>query len=908
MKLLTHLFLNECELPPGAEWKDPSTGWKIVLITKGFFYWIARSSAQDLQAGDVLVIGPGSEGVLRASQISAAALHFFYFDPEHLVGLMSLSERLSLETFAQTAQTRIIPAADPIAKEYVELVANAGKRRGFFYRCRILHLVAVIFGDALPAVPQARNNVATTLLRFEEIIARIPDADLINYTSEKLAEMCGCSLRHFRRMFRKQFKTSIRAKQTELRLEKARQLLADTEEKIIAIAYESGYRHLGFFNAMFKKRFGMTPSEWRRTNPDKEKETPRRRPTRGKTAAFALFLIGALIFGVHAETVPPTTPTTNAPTAPAPGGTNAPAKVPGFAVRGYEVQGNTLLTQEMLEKIFTGYVGEAVTVDQIRAGLGELQLAYRGRGYVTVNVALPVQSITNGLVKVVVTEAKLAEISVEGNRFYSEENVRDSLPSLRTITLLNNLVFQQELDAANQSRDRQIYPIIGPGPEPGTSSLTLKVKDQFPMHGRFELNNVSTPGTPELRMNSSLQYNNLWQLDHQVGVQYTFTPQQYKAAQPSPDVWNRPLIANYSAFYRIPLDLGDSASRRANDYQTADFGYDEVSGKFRAPANSGRPEVIVYASRSDSDTGLRLGDRELITETDIAKFEKQASGQDLTITENIGTRLTLPLRSRAGINWSINGGVDFKNYELNSYNTNTFFSAITYTNNGQPEVIRSTAVFAQPPVSKALYYFPLALGLDASRSDKWGVTVFNLNNSYNFTESERGGFKSVGGPDASPNYYIAIAGLTRDFNLPGEFQLHLRADGQWASGTLINNEQFGSGGLQGVRGYRDGEIYGDSGWRGTIEPRSPLINCGLVDGTETMYARLSAFMDYGQVFYAAERAGAPEHYELWGTGVSLSVTIGSHLDMRFSWGLALLDVPGWSGNKSRASFGLGYQF
>lgn len=271
MKLLTHLFINESELTPGAEWKDNSPGWKIILIGKGFLYWMAQGDARELQAGDVLVVGPDVEGTLRASQIAPASLHFFYFRPEHLVGLMSLSERLSLETFARTTQTRVISAADPISKEFVQIVGSFSKRRSFFYRCRILHLVAMVFGDALPGGPQPRHQIATTMLRFEEIISRIPDADLINYSSEKLAEMCGCSLRHFRRMFRKQFKTSIRAKQTELRLEKARQLLAETDERIVSIATESGYRHLGFFNAMFKKRFGMTPSEWRKLNASPEK-------------------------------------------------------------------------------------------------------------------------------------------------------------------------------------------------------------------------------------------------------------------------------------------------------------------------------------------------------------------------------------------------------------------------------------------------------------------------------------------------------------------------------------------------------------------------------------------------------------------------------------------------------------
>jgi AraC-like DNA-binding protein len=266
VKLLTHLFINECELAPGSERKDSSPGWKIVLVSKGFFYWIARSEVRELQTGDVLVIGPAVDGLLRASQISVASLHYFNFQPEHLVGLMSLSERLSLEAIAQTPQTRSIPANSAVAKEFADVVRNTGPRRSFFYRCRILHLVAMIFGNAMPNATQPKTNVATTLLRFEEIISRIPDADLINCSSEKLAEMCGCSLRHFRRMFRKQFKTSIRAKQTELRLQKARQLLAETDEKIVSVATESGYRHLGFFNAMFKKKFGVTPSEWRRQN------------------------------------------------------------------------------------------------------------------------------------------------------------------------------------------------------------------------------------------------------------------------------------------------------------------------------------------------------------------------------------------------------------------------------------------------------------------------------------------------------------------------------------------------------------------------------------------------------------------------------------------------------------------
>jgi AraC family transcriptional regulator of adaptative response / DNA-3-methyladenine glycosylase II len=48
-----------------------------------------------------------------------------------------------------------------------------------------------------------------------------------------------------------------------LRLLKARQLLGETDQRISQIALDSGYRSLSLFNALFRKRFGLSPSAWR---------------------------------------------------------------------------------------------------------------------------------------------------------------------------------------------------------------------------------------------------------------------------------------------------------------------------------------------------------------------------------------------------------------------------------------------------------------------------------------------------------------------------------------------------------------------------------------------------------------------------------------------------------------------
>jgi AraC-like DNA-binding protein len=57
---------------------------------------------------------------------------------------------------------------------------------------------------------------------------------------------------------------SLRARQTELRLQKASRLLKETDSRVMTIAGQCGYAHLGVFNALFKKRFGSTPMEYRR--------------------------------------------------------------------------------------------------------------------------------------------------------------------------------------------------------------------------------------------------------------------------------------------------------------------------------------------------------------------------------------------------------------------------------------------------------------------------------------------------------------------------------------------------------------------------------------------------------------------------------------------------------------------
>ncbi len=868
-------------------------------VTEGVGYGLLKAGVQELKPGDVVMASPAEAVHVRASQLGELSLQYFAVFPEWLTGFLTAVEQRSLKAAADSRRVaaRVLASDTPEARQFAELAAAGAAEHPLVRRCRALEVAARVLGEELSARPLPKTDEAGGTARFLRLVSRMPEAGLRQVSLAELARLCECSERHISRLFRNYFGRSVRARQIELRLQQAQTLLRETNAKVIDVALESGFGHLRLFNEKFKRQFGMTPSEWRA----KSRQKPARRALRLTTT---LVLIAGLL-GLHgvAQTLR-SAPSTSAP-ASKPAGTNAPT----IEVRGYLVEGNTVLPRDIVDRILVTHVGPALTFDQIREGLAELQLAYRGRGYATIAVTLPRQQLTNGIVKVKVVQGRLAEINVVGNRHFSSNNVLNSLPYLRTNMVLNSQVFQEELDRANANSDRQIYPLIGPGPEAGTTALTLKVKDRLPFHGRFELNNQSTPGTPPLRMNLSAQYNNLWQEQHQIGVQYGFSPEEFKSVNALPGrFYDHFLIANYSAFYRLPFSSGQARKEDAA-FERGEFGYDEVTKKFRLPPATGQPELTVFVNRSTSDTGIQRGPLTTAASTPLVTIQSQPSGEDFTWSDGLGARYLYPLKTVAGVRSSLSAGFDYKFFRLASFNTNTFFSTTVVTNNNQPTVIESSTFFAQPATYASVTYLPLSVHWDGSRPDPLGSTSLSLNESANFAGvfSDRQDFARLGGPAASGTFYIFNGSLSREFQYDGEWPVLIRAEGQWANQPLISNEQFALGGTPGVRGYRDGEEYGDSGWRVIVEPHTPSIEVGLVDGTQPMRMRGSIFTDYGTI-YLLNHPGPGDHINMWGTGAAVTASIGPYVDLRCTIAWSLLDTPKTPAGAMRIYFGIAGQF
>ena len=597
---------------------------------------------------------------------------------------------------------------------------------------------------------------------------------------------------------------------------------------------------------------------------------------------------------------------TNAP----PGRSNSG---PHFTVRAYEIRGDTLLSTNTLMSILVKYTGTNVTVADIMKAASELQMEYRSRGYPTVSVTLPQQQITNDLVKIRVFQGRLADIVVSGNRHFSSNNVMRALPSLHTNVILSGPIFQAELDRANANQDRQIYPELAPGPEPNTTDIELRVKDRLPLHAKMELNNQSSPGTPELRLNNSAVYDNLWQLEHSLGLQYSFSPEKFKSG----DQWkfyDQPLVANYSGFYRLLLGGPEPISREIAN-SPGSFGYDEASRKFRLPAPSGAPELNFYASRSTIDTGVTAVFAANLYNTNGNSLDRQDLQQDVTVTHDLGSRLTIPVPGSDHFQSSLSVGPDFKTYQLTSDKTNVFtltsVEIDTTSNPGHPTTNVNVYVDSSPVPTTvgSVDYFPLALRYDATLKDVRGTTSFGLGFNANLFKSiPREDFQEITGSPRSSGYWVTLTpSIARDLIVYPNWVLSFRADGQWASEPLMSNERFGAGGVNSVRGYREGEVFGDTGWHIGLEQKTPSHVVGLAYGKTPMTIRGALYVDYAET-YLLDPNGAKARVPLWGTGLGTVLAIGPHWEARFLFSLPLLSAGTTEALQPRFNFSLVGQF
>ena len=206
---------------------------------------------------------------------------------------------------------------------------------------------------------------------------------------------------------------------------------------------------------------------------------------------------------------------------------SAPESTPEqtFDIMEFRVLGNSVLQPIDIERAVYPFLGPHKTLKDVDGARSALESLYHDRGFKTVFVDIPEQSVDEGVVRLRASEGRLRQSRVSGARYFSERQIKAELPAAAAGTVPNLPELQQQLDAVNrESTDRTVVPILKAGPVPGTIDLNLKVDDHLPLHASAELNNQYTQDTAPLRAVFTLGYDNLFGDLDQAGLQYQTAP------------------------------------------------------------------------------------------------------------------------------------------------------------------------------------------------------------------------------------------------------------------------------------------------------------------------------------------------------------------------------------------------
>ena len=183
----------------------------------------------------------------------------------------------------------------------------------------------------------------------------------------------------------------------------------------------------------------------------------------------------------------------------------------------FEVVGNSLISAEKVQERLQPYTGQQ-SLEGITAATQALQNLYLQAGYAGVVTSLPVQTLSDGKVRIDVLEGKLDQIVVQGNDRFSTQNVKASLPSLVVGTTPNLLNLDTHTLMVNENPAKSVRVVFQPGLRTGQLDALVVIDEQNPVQWLATADNTGNSSSGRYRASLVFQNANVLDLDHVLNV------------------------------------------------------------------------------------------------------------------------------------------------------------------------------------------------------------------------------------------------------------------------------------------------------------------------------------------------------------------------------------------------------
>jgi hemolysin activation/secretion protein len=203
---------------------------------------------------------------------------------------------------------------------------------------------------------------------------------------------------------------------------------------------------------------------------------------------------------------------------------------------------------------------------------------------------------------------------------------------------------------------------------------------------------------------------------------------------------------------------------------------------------------------------------------------------------------------------------------------------------------------------------PLSLSYQVASRAEGSDTALSLSYVKNLPGGNRGDQAAFSAAryGADAGYSLWRWSASHQGTIAGSWQWRVAANGQQTRDALVPGEQFGLGGTDSIRGFRERELANDRGIRGSMELYTPDL--GHMVGIGGVRLRALTFYDAGRLWRNKALPGELTDKTVASYGVGLRANLSAQMSLRLDYGVVAEPGGNQGRNDGRLHAGFAYQF
>lgn len=205
---------------------------------------------------------------------------------------------------------------------------------------------------------------------------------------------------------------------------------------------------------------------------------------------------------------PPTTPSTGTGlTIERTGGAELPSSAP-FLVQTLQIAGNTMFATPTLHSLVADAEGKSLSLSQLGELAARITNYYQSHGYPLARAIIPTQTITAGVVRIEIIEARYGQVSLDNRSRVSDSLLQSTLSPLQSGQVIGQAGLDRTLLLLSDIPGVLVGATLKPGEAVGTSDLQVNSTPSPAVTGNLALDNYGNRYTGRARIGGTLNLSN----------------------------------------------------------------------------------------------------------------------------------------------------------------------------------------------------------------------------------------------------------------------------------------------------------------------------------------------------------------------------------------------------------------